>query len=143
MRAAGVRGFQQLNVTGVAAIWLHPGKGNGVPDKTKGISQLFTRREAPLRSQFCMPLTAGDTEAVITAAEGITCEAAAADEARACRKELRRERSRRRAEDREREAAERAGHERERRAEEERLRTAAEEARKVLLRKARGGPGTA
>ncbi len=84
-----------------------------------------------------MPLTAGDTGAVITAAEGITREAAAADQARARRKELRRERSRRRAEDREREAAERAGRERERRAGEERLRTAAGEARKALLRKAR------
>jgi len=124
-------------VTGLAAIWLHPGKGNGTPDKTKGFSHLFTCREAPLRDQSCMPAALAGAEAVIAAAEDITREAAAADEARARREELRKERNRKRAEDLERKAAEQAGRERERRADEERLRAGAEEARAVLLRKAR------
>jgi predicted transposase YbfD/YdcC len=84
-----------------------------------------------------MPLTAGDAEAVITAAEGIAREAAAAGEARARRKALQAERQLRRAGDRELEAAGQARRERERRAGEERLRAEAEEARRALLRKAR------
>lgn len=124
-------------MTGLAAVWLLPGQDNGDPDRTKGISQLFSTREAPLPSQFCMPLTAGDAEAVITTAEDIAREAAADDEARARRKARQAERQRRREEDRERKAAEQAERERVRRAEAERLRTGAEEARRVLLRKAR------
>jgi len=129
--------FRQLKVTGLAAIWLRRGKGNGTPDKTKGFSHLFTCREAPLRDQSCMPAALADAEAVITAAEDITREAAAADEARARRKDRKAERRRLRAEDREQKAAEQAERARERKAEEERLRAGAEEARKVLLRKAR------
>lgn len=87
--------------------------------------------------QFCMPLTVGDAEAVITAAEDIAREAAAADEARGRRKALQAERQLQRVGDRERKVAEQAKRERERRAEEERLRAGAEEARRVLLRKAR------
>ena len=87
--------------------------------------------------QFCMPPTAREAEAVITAAEDIAREAAAADGARARRKALQADRQVRRAGDRERKCAEQAERERERRAEEERLRAEAEEARRVLLRKAR------
>jgi predicted transposase YbfD/YdcC len=90
-----------------------------------------------LPGQSCMPLTAGDAEAVITAAEDIAREAAADEEARARRKARQAGRQRRRAEDRERKAAEQAELEAARRAEAERLRAGAEEARRVLLRKAR------
>jgi predicted transposase YbfD/YdcC len=90
-----------------------------------------------LPCQSRMPLTAGDAEAVITAAEDITREAAEADGAKARRKVLKAERQRQQAEQRERKAAELAERDRERHAEEERLRAAAEEARTVLLRKAR------
>jgi DDE_Tnp_1-associated len=89
-----------------------------------------------LPCQSRMPLTAGDAEAVITAAEDITREAAEADGAKARRKVLKAERQRQQAEQRERKAAELAERDLERRAEEERLRAAAEEARTVLLRKA-------
>ena len=121
---------------GFASVWLLRPWGNGAADRTKGFSHLFTCREAPLRDQSCMPLTAGDAEAVITAAEGIARKAAAADEARARRKARQSARQRARAEERERKAAEQAERERARRAEEERLRAEAEESRKVLLREA-------
>jgi predicted transposase YbfD/YdcC len=84
-----------------------------------------------------MPLTAGEAEAVVTAAEGIAREAVAADAAMARRKALQAERQSQRAGARERKGAEQAERERERRAGDERLRAEAEEARRVLLRKAR------
>jgi hypothetical protein len=135
--AGSYRGARSPVVTGLAAIWLLPGQGSGVPDKTKGISQLFTCRETPLRNQSCTPLTTADTEAMITAAEDITREAAAKDEAKARRKALKADRQRQRAEEQARKAAEQAERERERRAEAARLRAEAEESRRVLLRKAR------
>lgn len=84
-----------------------------------------------------MPLTAGDAEAVITAAEDITRQAADGGGAMARRKELQAERRRQRAEDRERKSSEQEERERVRREEAARVRAAAEESRKVLLRKAR------
>jgi predicted transposase YbfD/YdcC len=120
-------------VTDPAAIWLLLGQGNGVPDKTKGFSHLFTRREAPLRGQSCMPVPADAAEAVIAEAEDIARRAAAREKAKASRGARREGKRRQREAGREREAA----HRRERdRAERERLRAAADEARRALLKRA-------
>lgn len=86
-----------------------------------------------------MPLTAGDAEAVITAAEDIAREAAAAGGEAGARRRARKAAARlAREEDRGRKAAEREERERVRREEAARVRAEAEESRKVLLRKARG-----
>lgn len=85
-----------------------------------------------------MPLTAGDAEAVITAAEGIAREAAAAggEEERARRKARKAAARLAREEDRERRAAEQEERGRGRREEAARVRAEAEESRRTLLRKA-------
>ena len=89
-----------------------------------------------MRDQSCMPVTADDAEAVITAAESITREAAADDAARARRKARQAEKKRRRDAEQERKAAGQRERDRERRAEEGRLRAEAEQARSALLRRA-------
>jgi predicted transposase YbfD/YdcC len=90
-----------------------------------------------LRRQSCMPLTAGDAEAVITAAEDIAREAAAGDGARARRKSRKAAARLAREAGRERKAAGHDERERARREEAARLQARAGESRKVLLRKAR------
>jgi len=89
-----------------------------------------------LRDQSCMPVTAGEAEAVITAAEAIAREAAARDDARARRKARQSEKERQRKADREQKAAEQREREQERRAEDERLRAEADAARAALLTRA-------
>jgi predicted transposase YbfD/YdcC len=89
-----------------------------------------------LRDQSCMPVTAEDAEAVITAAEDITRQAAAEGEARARRKAAQEEKRREREAEQERKACERRERERERRAEAGRLRAEADAARTVLLKRA-------
>jgi predicted transposase YbfD/YdcC len=85
-----------------------------------------------------MPLTAGDAEAVIRAAEDIAREAAAAGGEAMARRRARKAAARlAREDDRKRKAAEQEERERCRREEAARVRAEAEESRKVLLRKAR------
>ena len=85
-----------------------------------------------MRDQSCMPFAAGDTEAVIRAAEEITREAAA----KARRKAVQEEKRRRREEERDRKAADQRERDREQQAERERLRAEADAARTVLLKRA-------
>jgi len=106
--------------------------GNG-SDKTKGFSHLFTRREAPLRGQSCMPVPSDAAGAVIAEAEDIARRASAREKAKASGGARREGKRRQREAGRERKAA----HQRERdRAERERLRAAADEARRALLKRA-------
>ena len=89
-----------------------------------------------MRDQSCMPVTAGDAEAVIVAAEDITREAAGQDEARTRRKARQAGKSGQREEERERKAAEQRERKQERQAEQERLRAEADAARTALLKRA-------
>jgi predicted transposase YbfD/YdcC len=89
-----------------------------------------------LRSQCCMPVTAADAGAVITAAEEIARQAAAKDAARARRKAAQEVKCRERQAGQERKACEQREREQERQAEQERLRAEADAARTVLLKRA-------
>src|ERR1035437_7985674 len=81
MRAAGI---PVPAVRCFAAIWLLRGRGNGVPDRTKGFSHLLNLPEAPLPDKSCMPLPA-DAGAVVSGAEEIVCRAARRGAARRAR----------------------------------------------------------
>src|ERR1700677_14781 len=51
----GPGGWRWGAVRDTAAIWLHPGRGNGVPDKTKGFSHLFTLRRPRCATSLACP----------------------------------------------------------------------------------------
>src|ERR1035437_2942376 len=124
MRAAGI---PVPAVRCFAAIWLLRGGGNGVPDRTKGFSQLLNLPEAPLPDKSCVPLPA-DAGAVIAGAEEIVRRAAGREEARQRRRGRTGQERRRRQAGRDLKAAERRERER---AEEERLRAEADGARRA------------